>query len=103
MEEVPRMRTCPAVVLVLLSPVAALSQEQELKKAMAECAAVDAAADRLECFDSLARGLARLPAAPVPAQSPSSLQSRTPDQWTVEVAKDPMSDTTIVALSLMGR
>ena len=82
------MRTHCVLALILLSPVGALSQEQKLK--ILRCATVDDSSNRLDCYDSLAKTLA----------SPG--ESRTPDQWTVEVGKDPIDDTTTVVLGLAG-
>jgi len=96
------MRTSALVALVLLRPLGALCQEQELKQAIAQCAAVDEGLERLACFDSLAQGLAPRPVAPAPVLDPKSPQSRTPDQWKVDVVKDPIDDSTTVALSLIG-
>lgn len=96
------MRTRILAALLGLSALAARPQERELKEALAQCAAVFEISDRLECFDSLARGVEQLPAARVSASAPGALQSRTAGEWTVDLAKDPITDTAKVTLSLIG-
>ncbi len=96
------MRIVVAVWLLLFSPVATFCQERELKKAIAECSAVDDVTDRLECFDSLARSVAKVAAPDLAVSEQGSIDTPTPGQWQVHVAKDPLNDTTIVGLSLLG-
>ena len=84
------MRTHLVAALLLLNSAAALSQEEDVKARVLHCATLDDSSNRLDCYDLLARTLA----------SPG--EARTPDQWTVEVGKDPIDDTTTVVLGLTG-
>ena len=84
------MRDAIMIAVLCLTPAAAFSQEQDLKKAVLHCATADGSSNRLDCYDSLADSLAE------------GRQPRSPDQWTVKVGKDPLDDTTVVALGLLG-
>lgn len=96
------MGTSLAVAFLLFSPAPTVLQEQEWKKAMAQCAAVEGTSDRLECFDSLARGVGMV--VPEPKVLPESKfkGSASPGQWTMETVRDPVDDSTTVALALLG-
>jgi hypothetical protein len=99
---VAQRRASAVAALLFLSPVAALCQEQELKRALAECAAIEEHLERLACFDSLAQGLAPRPAPPTPALGPESVQPQASDEWRLEVVRNPIDDSTTIGLSLIG-
>jgi type VI secretion system protein VasI len=84
------MRTHVVAALLLLSPAAALAQENELKAGVLRCATVDDSLSRLDCYDSLATRLS------------SPAEARSPGEWSVGVGKDPIDDTTTVVLGLPG-
>jgi hypothetical protein len=96
------MRRALVVAIVILRPGAVFCQDQELKKAIAQCAAIDDINDRLACFDSLARAVAKLDAPKLSVSDPIPPEQPTPGVWQVLVEKNPLDDTTSVALGLMG-
>jgi hypothetical protein len=90
----------PAAVLsaVLLG---ASGQVEEIKKALANCAALDVETARLDCFEQLTRAITQMPAeAPAPRESRFK-GSAGPGEWKVETATNPMDDTTSVGLALV--
>jgi hypothetical protein len=93
------------VAMVLLFGAGSIRpEEQAWRKAMAECAAWTEAPARLECFDSLARGVASLAPEPEKASPPPPLfeAGAAPGQWRVDVFADPFDDSKTVGLSLVG-
>jgi type VI secretion system protein VasI len=84
------MRHSSLVVAIWLAPLAGVSQDLDVKKAVLQCSTVDGSGSRLDCYDALAASLAQ----------PGTLPG--PGQWTVKVGKNPLDDSTVVALSLVG-
>ncbi len=83
------MTTHLLAVLLLLSPATALAQSDELKASILRCATVDDSMSRLDCYDSLATKL-------------SNPTERLPGEWSVEIGRDPIDDSTTVVLALPG-
>jgi type VI secretion system protein VasI len=88
--------------MLIFSPGTVLCQDEELKKAIAQCAAIDDINDRLGCFDSLAKAVAKLAAPGLAVSDAVPSDQPTPGQWQVLVDKDPLDDSTSVALGLLG-
>jgi type VI secretion system protein VasI len=89
-EEVVAVRRAYLVVMVWAIARAGGSQDQDLKKAVLNCASIDGSISRLDCYDAMAGSLAERP------------QPAVPGQWAVKVGKSPLDDSTVVALSLVG-
>ena len=90
----------PAAVLIAV-PVVASGQVEEIKKALANCAALDIETARLDCFEQLTKAITQVPAeAPAPRESKFK-GSAGPGKWKVEAATNPIDDTTSVGLALV--
>ena len=90
-----------SVLLVLAAPQMSLCQEEDIKKALAGCAALDIDAARLDCFEQLARAVAQIPAEPPEAPVSKFKGSPGPGKWKVEVSTNPVDDSKTVALGLV--
>ncbi len=103
----PAMRLAIAATCILLCPAAAPCQvapncqEEELNRALANCAAYPDAGDRLACFDSLARGAAQKSAKPPAAEATPAEPPTRP--WELVAMKDPIDDTTTVSMGSFGQ
>lgn len=82
-------------------PLTAAAQEEDIKKALASCAALDIETARLDCFEQLAKAVAQMPTqAPAPPQSRFK-GSAGPGKWKVEVTTNPFDDSRSVGLGLV--
>ncbi len=97
------MRLFWGTALLLVSPAAASCQTDELAKAVLECAGIDSTDDRLNCFDSLARGVAKAGAPKPVASQAASAEGTAPGQWHVEVTNEPLDNTKSVAVGSYGK
>jgi hypothetical protein len=89
----------PAAVLIAV-PVVASGQVEEIKKALANCAALDVETARLDCFERLTKAITQMPA-DAPAPRESRFKGSGPGKWKVEAATNPIDDTTSVRLALV--
>lgn len=89
------------VALLLAGPRVAAGQEEDIKKALAGCAALDIETARLDCFEQLAKAVAQMPtAAPTPPVSKFK-GAAVPGKWKVEVTTNPVDDSKTVGLGLV--
>lgn len=98
----PGMRClAPAALLLLAAPPLARSQEDELKKSLLSCAALEIEAARLDCFEQLTRAVSQIPTE-APAKPVSRFkEAGAPGKWKVDVATSPVDDGKVVSLSLV--
>jgi type VI secretion system protein VasI len=90
-----------SIALLLAVPQIAMGQEEDIKRALAGCAALDIETARLDCFEQLARAVAQIPAEP-PAPPVSKFKgSAGPGKWKVEASTNPVDDSKTVALGLV--
>jgi hypothetical protein len=91
----------PVLLVAVLSaaPQTAGGQEEEIKKALAVCAALGIETARLDCFEQLARAVAQIPFR-LPGPRVSKFKgSAEPGKWKVDVGTSPIDGTRVVALS----
>ena len=95
------MKSVLSVALVLATAQVLAGQEEEIKKALAGCAALGIETARLDCFEQLARAVAQIPfKLPEPRVSKFK-DSAGPGKWKVEVSTTPIDDSGTVALRLV--
>lgn len=95
------MKPVLSVALLLATAQGLASQEEEIKKALAGCAALGIETARLDCFEQLARAVARFPfELPEPRVSQFK-DSAGPGKWKVDVSTSPIDDSRTVALRLV--
>ena len=94
------MKAAVTVAVLLLTANAAGAQEDELKKSLAFCAALELNAGRLDCFEQLAQAVARIPPEP-PKPRVSKFKGSEPGKWRVEDSTNPVDDSRTVALGLV--
>jgi hypothetical protein len=95
------MKYSVATALLCLVPLMASGQEEDIRKALASCAALDIETARLDCFEQLAKAVAQMP-----VHAPESPQSRFkgsagPGKWKVELTANPFDDSRSVGLGLV--
>jgi type VI secretion system protein VasI len=89
-----------ATAFLLVAPVAVaaqVAQETEIKKTLAACATLEIESARLDCYDQLAKAVARLP----PEVAESKFKDSAPGKWTVASSTNPVDDTRTVVLALV--
>jgi len=95
------MKAVVTVALLVIAGNTLTAQEEELKKALAGCAALELESARLDCFEQLALAVARIPPEP-PAPRISKFKGpMEPGKWRVEVSTNPVDDSRAVALGLV--
>lgn len=95
----------PVLLVAVLAavPQTAGGQEEEIKKALAGCAALGIETARLDCFEQLARAVAQIPFKLSGPRLSKFEGSAEPGKWKVEVGANPIDDTRVVALSLVDQ
>jgi hypothetical protein len=98
------MKSVFTVALLLGAAQMVVAQDEEVKKALATCAALDIESARLDCFEQLAKAVAQVPPEPPEAPEPPKSKFRGtpgPGKWDVGVSIDPLDDTKVVVLALV--
>jgi hypothetical protein len=93
------MKPILVVALLLVASPMAVAQEDEIKKSLATCAALENESTRLDCYDQLAQAAAR-----VPTEAPEAPESKfkgTAGKWSVASAINPVDDSRTVVLALV--
>ena len=91
--------------LLLATPQIAVGQAEDVKKALAGCAALDIEAARLDCFEQLAHAVAQMLPSPLRLllrlQHRSSRDQRLPVSGRWKLSTSPVDDSKTVALGLV--
>jgi len=95
------MRRVVLVVVMLSTTQIAAGQDEEIKKALATCAALGNETARLDCFEQLTRAVTQIPFKPLEPRVSKFKGSAEPGKWKVEVSTNPVDDSKSVALGLV--
>jgi type VI secretion system protein VasI len=95
------MKGVLAAAVLFAVPVVASGQVEDIKKALAGCAALDVETARLDCFEQLTKAITQIPAETPPPRESRFKGSAAPGTWKVEAATNPLDDTTSVGLGLV--